>query len=67
MIKLFHWQPRPGAALTPAQERDVLSLVQSGREVEAVGQIRRWTNLPLQSAVALIADLRPPPSVLAGD
>lgn len=58
MIKLFNLKTK-SAALTPAQQRDVETLVQAGREIEAVRQIRRWTDTSLQGAVALVAEFRP--------
>lgn len=67
MIKLFTWTTSGPATLSPAQERDILNLVQGGREVEAVRQIRRWTKASLPAAVGMVADYRTFLSPLAGD
>ncbi|RJF72017.1 MULTISPECIES: hypothetical protein [Deinococcus] len=66
MIKLFN-RSSPPFSLNATQERDILHLVQLGREVEAVKQIRRWTRLPLPEAVSMVAGYRSAHRPLAGD
>lgn len=67
MIKFLNWMSSTSSKLSAAQERDILNLVQVGREVEAVRQIRRWTNASLPAAVNMVAEYRSSLTPLAGD
>lgn len=67
MIKFLNWMSSTSSNLSAAQERDILNLVQVGREVEAVRQIRRWTNASLPAAVNMVAEYRSSLTPLAGD
>lgn len=67
MIKFLNWMSSTSSNLSAAQERDILNLVQLGREVEAVRQIRRWTNASLPAAVNMVAEYRSSLTPLAGD
>ena len=66
MIKFLNWMSST-SSLSTAQERDILNLVQLGREVEAVKQIRRWTRASLPVAVNMVAEYRSSLTPLAGD
>lgn len=67
MIKFLNWMSSTSSNLSAAQERDILNLVQVGHEVEAVRQIRRWTNASLPAAVNMVAEYRSSLTPLAGD
>ena len=67
MMKFLNWLSSTSSSLSAAQERDILTLVQDGREVEAVRQIRRWTKATLPTAVGMVADYRTSLNSLAGD
>ena len=67
MIKFLNWMSSTSSNLSAAQERDILNLVQVGREVEAVRQIRRLTNASLPAAVNMVAEYRSSLTPLAGD